>query len=159
MVNKEKADKIIQEVSLSKKGKVYMFCSRDGILNCEGVDINNLLENFVNPYTKEIYSLKDISCYDINGKVIFNTFRGLNFSTGMKFVKVKDGKSEKHIFLETKYDKNYMIMCRQSQIFEQALAPTKLLTFSILMYFSIFLTIIGIGWTMTLIGILYGGNL
>jgi hypothetical protein len=148
---KQKIERKLDEGSLSKKGKVLLFYTREGKLNCEGVQINNLYENFVNPYTNEIYSLKDIAFYDEQGYSIFCTYRGFNFSTSFKF------DSEKQVFYEKEYDKKYMKMCRQSQAFERAFGNRKRFTFTHLLYYIVGLSIVGIIALLTFISLIYIG--
>lgn len=105
---KHQVNQVVESQSTIRKGKVFYFPRREGVLNCMIYEINHLTEQFVNTQSRELFSLKDVSIFD-NAEPAFFTFRGLNFSTQLQFDKSKKA------FIEKKYDDDYMKSCRSSQ--------------------------------------------
>jgi len=129
----QKVERVLSE-GVKRSAKIYYFYSREGILNCEGVEINSLDENFFFTKSNELYSLKDVCCYD-NNQPLFFVYRGFNFATRLVY------NNKDNCFKEHKYDDDYMIMCRQSQVFKRAFGMKKILGFKFFLNLILTLTL------------------
>lgn len=135
-MSSEKAESLMNEGSIKRKGKVYRFYSRNGILNCKSIDLHTLNENYEHKESKEIFSLREVCFYE-HGLPLFFIFKGFNFSTDFSFNKTKQA------FIEKEYDDKYMLSCRQSQVYERAHSPLRLkIGFFINLFILILITIL-----------------